>query len=395
VAEPTASRLTSIDALRGAVMIIMALDHVRDFFHADAMVFRPEDLARTTAPLFFTRWITHFCAPVFFFVAGLGAFLWRSKEGRTTAALSRYLWTRGVWLVVLELTVLRFAFFFSLSEGPLLLTVLWALGLSMLVLALLCRVPIRMLALISLGTIALHNLLDPISARSLGSAAFVWNILHQPGLFFVSGVAVVVAYPLVPWVAVMIAGYCFGAFYTSAPQPGRQRVMLQSGAAATLMFVVLRGINVYGDPAPWSTAVPDAALLSFLNTTKYPPSLLFLLMTLGPALACLSWLDRLELSTGHPVVVIGRVPLFFFLAHFLLAHLLAVPFAWLRYGEIAFLARPMPSMGGAAELYPPGFGYNLAVVYLVWPAVVALTYPLCRWLARVKERRRDWWLAYL
>ena len=194
-------------------MIIMALDHVRDFFHADAMVFRPDDLTRTYPALFFTRWITHFCAPVFFFLAGAGASLWVAREGRTTAMLSRYLWTRGLWLIVLELTVLRFGFFLSLTEGPLLLTVLWALGLSMIGLALLCRLPVRVLAPLSLAVIALHNLLDPIRARQLGPLAFVWNILHQPGAFLVGGTPVIVAYPLVPWVAVMAAGYCFASCY--------------------------------------------------------------------------------------------------------------------------------------------------------------------------------------
>ena len=198
-------------------MIIMALDHVRDFFHADAMVFRPEDLTRTYAALFFTRWITHFCAPVFFFLAGAGACLWVAREGRTTAALSRYLWTRGLWLIVLELTVLRFGFFLSLTEGPWLLTVLWALGLSMIGLALLCRLPVRVLAPLSLAVIALHNLLDPITARQLGPLAFVWNILHQPGAFLVGGTPVIVAYPLVPWVAVMAAGYCFASCYSRGP----------------------------------------------------------------------------------------------------------------------------------------------------------------------------------
>ena len=367
------------------------------------------------AALFFTRWITHFCAPVFFFLAGAGAYLWVAREGRTTAALSRYLWTRGLWLIVLELTVLRFGFFFSLTEGPWLLTVLWALGLSMIGLALLCHVPVRVLAALSLAVIALHDLLDPITARQLGPLAFVWNILHQPGAFFVGGTPVIVAYPLVPWVAVMAAGYCFASCYLrTAPRPDSPsagcrlpvaRSVLPSafsavplvswGAFLTIAFVVLRALNAYGDPSPWSTAIPGTGLLSFLNTTKYPPSLLFLLMTTGPALLALAWLSRRPLRISNPLVVIGRVPLFFFLVHFLLAHALAIPFALARYGRVDFLAHPMPSMGGAAAIYPPGFGYDLATVYGVWILVVLLTYPLCVWFAGLKARRRDWWLGYL
>jgi uncharacterized membrane protein len=396
-ATPTArSRLTSLDALRGIVMIVMALDHVRDFFHADAMVFRPEDLARSNAVLFFTRWITHFCAPVFFFLAGAGASLWAAREGRTTAALSRYLAARGLWLIVLELTVLRFGFFFSLTGGPWLLTVLWALGLSMIGLALVCRMPVRVLAALSLAVIALHNLLDSITARQLGPLAFVWNILHQPGAFVVGATPVIVAYPLVPWVAVMVAGYCFASCYLRAvPAAGSVLPLLRWGVFLTVAFLVLRALDVYGDPFPWSAAIPGTGLLSFLNTTKYPPSLLFLLMTLGPSLLALAWLSGRPLRASNPVVVIGRVPLFFFLVHFLLAHALAVPFALMKYGRAEFLAHPMPSMGGSAELYPPGFGYSLATVYGVWILVVLLTYPLCAWFARMKERRRDWWLGYL
>jgi uncharacterized membrane protein len=401
VPSRTTSRLSAIDALRGVVLAVMALDHVRDFFHAEAMVFRPEELTRTTAALFLTRWITHFCAPVFFFLAGASAFLWMSREGRTVAALSRYLWTRGLWLIVLELTALRFGFFFSLRNGPLLLTVLWALGLSMIALSVLCRLPVRRLALLSGLVIALHNLLDPIEARQLGALAFAWNVLHQPGVFFAFGMPVVVAYPLIPWLAVMSAGYAFAAWYLPRTDAStdlgaiRRVPAWRWGAALTLAFVVLRAINLYGDPARWSTAVPNTAVLSFLNTTKYPPSLLFVLMTLGPALMVLAWLQRRQPSPDHPIVVIGRVPLFFFLVHFLLAHALAIPFALITYGRAGFLMQPMPSMGGAADLYPPGFGYSLPTVYLVWMTVLALTYPLCAWFSRLKQRRRDWWLAYL
>jgi uncharacterized membrane protein len=388
------SRLSSIDALRGLIMAIMALDHVRDFFHAGAMTFPPEDLTKTTAALFFTRWITHICAPVFMFTTGVGAFLWGAKPGRTPSDLSRFLVTRGLWLMFLELTVLRFAYFFSLTSGPWLLSILWAIGGSMVALGVLARLPIRILAPLSLIVIASHNLTDGIGAEAFGAFAPLWNLLHRPGGFAIWGTVFVVAYPFVPWFAVMAAGYCFGGVL-SLQADRRQTIMRNSGLGLIAAFVILRGLNVYGDPQPWSNRIPDMVFLSFLRTTKYPPSVLFLLMTLGPALVLLSWFDRREWRADHPLLVLGRVPLFFFLLHFSLAHLLAFPLAFLRYSEAAFLLKPMPSLGGALDAYPPGFGYSLPAVYGIWLLVLALSYPLCRWFADVKQRRSDWWLSYL
>ncbi|RPI27872.1 MAG: DUF1624 domain-containing protein, partial [Acidobacteria bacterium] len=266
-------RIRSVDALRGIVMIIMALDHVRDFFHADAMLFQPEDLVRTNSALFFTRWITHFCAPVFFFTAGMGAYFWLTKPGRTVNGLSRFLWTRGLWLMLLELTVVRFAFFFSLTSGPLLLTVLWGLGMSMVAMAVLCcRVPIRWLAPLSVAVIALHNTADRINPADPGVFAFVWNVLHRVGVFVAGGIPIIVTYPLIPWFAVMSAGYCFAPLLLLEPER-RRRIVLSIGTAVTVAFVAVRALNLYGDPAPWTTAIPDKTILSFLRTTKYPPSL--------------------------------------------------------------------------------------------------------------------------
>ncbi len=200
-------------------------------------------------------------------------------------------------------------------------------------------------------------------------------------------------YPLIPWFAVMSAGYCFAPLLLLEPER-RRRVVLWIGTAATVAFVAVRALNLYGDPAPWTTAIPDKTILSFLRTTKYPPSLLFLLMTLGPAIALLSWLDRLPLPRTNPLVVIGRVPLFFFLVHLLLGHALTLPFAFVRYGEVRFLLQPLPSLGGSRPLYPVDFGYDLVTVYIVWLLVVALVYPLCLWFGRMKERRTDSWLSY-
>ena len=274
------------------------------------------------------------------------------------------------------------------------LSILWALGWSMVALGFLVHIPVRTLAVLSIGVVVLHNLADPVRASQFGAAAPVWNILHQPGVFRVDGALVVAAYPLVPWFAVMALGFCFGGVVTL--DPARRRWwMLRIGLGLTLAFLVIRGINIYGDPNPWSTKIPGMTVLSFLRCTKYPPSLDFLLMTLGPALLLMAWLDRLTLTKTNPLLVFGRVPLFYFLVHFFVIHLLTIPFALVRYGHAAFLLNPLPSIGGQAKLYPPDFGYSLAVVYAVWIGVVALLYPLCLWFSRVKERRDDWWLSYL
>lgn len=396
-AAAPAERLETIDAVRGAVMILMALDHVRDFIHEGAMSRSPTDLVTTTPLLFFTRWITHVCAPTFMFTAGLGAFLWL-RRGRTRQALSIWLLTRGLWLIVLELTVMRLAYNFTFSSRyPVLLLVLWALGVCMVSLAALVWLPVGVLAAMSLLVILLHNTLDPVDPATFGSAAPLWNLLHQPGAFPVGGMLVVVGYPLVPWIAVMALGFCCGTVFLLGRETRRRRLMI-AGAAATLGFVVLRMANGYGDPVPWTVQPsPVYTALSFFNTTKYPPSLLFLLMTLGPCLLALGWLDRPSLRATNPLVSIGRVPLFYFVLHFYAAHAVAVLLALFTYGgdALRFVFHPPPSMGGPPELFPPSFGYGLGVTYLVWLAIVLALYPVCRWFMQLRARRRDWWLSYL
>lgn len=379
-------------------MIIMALDHIREFFHSGALAFSPEDLSKTTAAIFLTRWITHFCAPVFMFTAGLGAFLWaqrRDSGGHNKAALARFLLLRGLWLVFLELTVARFALYFNFNYSMIVLIVLWALGCSMIVLAALVYLPIGALAAISIAMIALHNLLDGITAAQFGSAGWIWNVLHQPGVFPFAGHQILLAYPLVPWAGVMAAGYCFGRVFLLEPDR-RQRVLVRLGLGVTAAFFVIRAWNVYGDPAPWSIQrSPVFTVLSFLRCSKYPPSLDFLLMTLGPAVAVMGWLERVRLSAANPLLVFGRVPLFYYVIHLYAIHGIAMLMAWMRYGTAAFLLNPPPGMGGQRQAFPPDYGYPLWVCYAVWLVVVMLVYPLCRWFAELKQRRRDWWLSYL
>lgn len=379
-------------------MIIMALDHVRDFVHRGAMSQSPTDLTTTTPLLFLTRWITHFCAPVFMLTAGMGAYFYWKRGERTRSELSRFLVTRGLWLIVLELTVMQLTYNFNLSStNPIFLIVLYVLGACMIVLAGLIWLPMPILAALGVATIALHNLADGIRAQSLGSWSTMWILLHQVGAFPFAGRVWIAAYSLVPWFAVMALGFCLGPLF-SIDAARRRRLLQWLGVAMTIAFVVIRSVNVYGDPVRWasqSRAVFTA--LSFLNTTKYPPSLLFLLMTLGPALVMLSWLDRRPFSRTNPMVVFGRVPLFYFVLHFLAAHIAIVLLATAKYGTpaLTFMFQPVPSMGGPAKAFPPDFGFDLWAAYAVWISVVVVMYPLCRWFASMKERNRSWWISYL
>jgi uncharacterized membrane protein len=375
----------------------MALDHVRDYTSFAAMNFSPTDLSRTTAALFCTRWVTHICAPVFAFTAGVGAFFWY-HHSRSKAQLSRFLITRGLWLMLLEVTVLRFIYLFQLPwRGNLIiLTVFWMLGLSMVVLAALIHLPPKILAPLSLIVMAAHNLADSIDPARFGRFAPLWNIFHKLGVFPFLGANILVAYPLIPWVAVMATGFCFGTVLLWEG-PRRQKFLLGLGVALFISFVLLRAWNHYGDPAPWSHQPSGLfTILSFLNATKYPPSLVFLLMTLGTALVALAFLERCNFSSSHPVMVFGRVPFFFFLFHFAVAHLLAVALFALRYGPQRFLLLPPPSIGSPRELFPPNYGFSLPVVYLCWLTVLVIAYPFCRRYADLKASRRDLsWLSYL
>jgi uncharacterized membrane protein len=384
-------RVESVDVVRGIIMIIMALDHVRDFFGSLAV--NPTDLATTTAPLFFTRWITHICAPVFFLLTGTGAYL--GLRRRTRGELSRFLLTRGLWLIVLEIVVVRFVMQFNFDYRVTVLTVLWALGWSMVALSALVYLPTRTVTAIGVVMIATHNLFDPITAASLGPLGPLWSILHAPGIIL-SGPDHVVfeAYPLVPWIGVAAVGYGLGMIYDWDAER-RRALLVRLGIGLAAAFVIVRTMNVYGDPVPWSAQQsPLVTALSFLNTTKYPPSLLFLLMTLGPAFLLLRWVDARTPAFLRPAHVIGRVPLFYFIVHFFVIHVLAVIVCYLRFGD----ARPMfesPTLGQFPITQPPGWPSSLPVVYLIWVGVVVAMYPLCRWFAGVKQRRAESWLSYL
>jgi uncharacterized membrane protein len=391
--EAAPSRLASVDLLRGLVMVLMALDHTRDFF--TNAFFNPLDLAYTTPALFFTRWITHFCAPVFVLLAGAGAYLYGARE-RTNAEVARFLFTRGLFLVILEFTFVHFGWFFSFDYHFLLAQVIWMIGWSMVGLAGLVTLRVPMWAMVVFGIlmIAGHNLLDHLSANEFGSLRWIWIILHQPDdIEFAPGQRMLAFYPLVPWIGVMAVGYALGSLLLYSPST-RQKWLLGLGFAVTLAFILLRWINIYGDPQlwrPYSSVL--LTFLSFINTDKYPPSLLFLLMTLGPALLLLTVFDRV--NTGNPLIrvltVFGRVPLFYYVLHLIVIHAVAIVFSYIRYGEASWLFGTdwMFRLG-----LPADYGYELPVVYLVWISIVIILYPACRWFARFKQNWYAWWLSY-
>ena len=379
-------RLESIDVVRGFIMILMALDHVRDFFGNSGL--NPTDPATTTAPLFFTRWITHFCAPVFFLLTGTGAYL--SLRKKSKSELSGFLFTRGLWLIFLEVTVVRcLGWEFNFDYHLLILMVLWALGWAMIVLSVLVYLPAWAVTTFGIVMIASHNLFD-----SVGSSSVIWSILHvQAPVFSNPSHMILIGYPLIPWVGVIAAGYGLGQIY-SWPSERRRQFLLPLGAGLSAAFVVLRAVNIYGDPSRWATQKSAAAtMLSFLNTTKYPPSLLYLLMTLGPTLLFLWAVDGGTPLWLRPALVFGKVPMFYYLLHIPLIHLLAMATCYARYGHVhwMFESARFPNF---PITKPPDWGYSLPIIYLVWIIVVVTLYPLCRWFAGVRQRRRDFWLSY-
>ncbi len=384
---PNRSRIESVDVVRGVIMILMALDHTRDFFGIPGQ--NPTDLATTTPALFFTRWITHFCAPVFFLLTGTGAYL--SLRRKSPSELSRFLFTRGLWLIFLEVVILRcFAYQFNFDYRVTMLLVIWALGWAMITLSLLVRFPPVVATAFGVVLITGHNLLDGVRSTNP-----LWAIFHSPGFVLNTPDHIVfAAYPLIPWIGVTAVGYALGQVY-SWDADRRRAFLLRLGVALSVAFLVIRGINFYGDPSRWMhQKMALFTVLSFLNTTKYPPSLLFLLMTLGPALVFLSAVDRGTARLLRPALVIGKVPLFYYALHFALIHVLAVMTCYARYGSAHWMFES-PDLGHYPFSPPPGWGYSLPIVYMVWLLVVVTMYPLCRWFAALKQRRSDPWLSYL
>ncbi|HET6272874.1 MAG TPA: heparan-alpha-glucosaminide N-acetyltransferase domain-containing protein [Bacteroidota bacterium] len=381
-------RLGSVDLLRGMVMALMALDHVRDYF-TDAR-FYPLDLTQTNILLYMTRWITHFCAPAFVFLAGTGAFLSLTR-GKTIPELSRFLFTRGLWLVFIELTVVRFGWLFNIDYTLAIGQVIWAIGWSMVALAVLIRFPVKVATIFGLLMIALHNLFDDVTPDQLGIFGWPWQILHAGGpINYMQGYSFLVAYPLIPWIGVMAVGYGFGTILIKEAS-ARRKTLLRLGLAITAGFILIRATNLYGDPNQWSQQKDVVfTAFDFINCEKYPPSLLYLMITLGPAIAVLPLLERARGWMAQFFIVFGRVPMFFYIIHIPLIHGLALLAAYLTGYDTGFMFGNVPPWE-----WPPGYGFGLPVVYVVWGGVVLALYPVCKWFAEVKKRRKDVWLSYL
>ena len=386
-----AGRLDSVDALRGGVMALMALDHARDFFHAGALHgVDPLDPATTTPALFLTRWITHFCAPVFVLLAGSGVYL-SAARGRPKAELSRFLLTRGAWLILLELTFVQWAgWSWRVDPKVHFALVLWAIGWSMIGLAGLIHLPLRWVAATGAALCVAHNAFDGVKAADLGAIGPVWQVLHEGGeVRLGGGHRLLAGYPLIPWVGVMALGYALGVWLVAPPEVRRRR-LAAAGAGMVVSFLVLRAAGQYGDPNPW---IPGAGPLEttyrFLSCAKYPPSLCYLLMTLGPALLLLAWWDSRQPPWSAPLIILGRAPMFFYLLHLPLLHSLSLGLS-LALGVRAEWLFGFP--GGPA---PSDAGTGLAGVYLAWLLSLALLLPACGWFGRLKQRHRSRWMSYL
>jgi uncharacterized membrane protein len=393
--KPTGSyRIESIDLLRGLIMIVMALDHVRDYFHAGAFTTDPLDLATTTPVLYFTRFITHYCAPLFMFLSGTSAALVGQRKGK--AYLTRFLITRGLWLIFMELTVVCFGWFFNPAFTTQLLGVIWALGWSMIFLAGFIHLPKWLTLTLCLAMVLGHNLLDGVQVTSSTAASFGWSVLHQFNFFQFGPFNVLAAYPLIPWIGVMALGYCLGSVYKKdADAQKRKRFLLSLGIASVVLFIVLRYANIYGDPSKWTEQRSGIyTFLSFLKVSKYPPSLLYLLVTIGPGLIFLALSENLKNGIARRIQTIGRVPMFYYLVHIYIIHICALIAAvvsgrsWTDMVSFSTWISEEPKL--------KGYGFSLGVTYIVWAALIVVLYLLCKRYDRYKSSHREkWWLSYL
>jgi uncharacterized membrane protein len=383
-------RISSIDLVKGLAMLIMALDHVRDFVHAPAFLFDPADPTQTTLAIFFTRWVTHFCAPAFSFLAGMSAYMVGKRKPKNE--LSVFLLKRGIWLIFIEFTIVGFAWFFDLGFGTFLFGVIWSLGISMIALAGLVYLTRKFILIFSLILIFGHNLLDGFHLDD----SIWWALVHQRNTFFVlDSFLLLIGYTIIPWIGVMSLGYCFGDFYNkSVDSTKRKQTFNVIGILGILLFFILRWTNFYGEPKVFEQlGTLSMSLISFFNPTKYPPSLLYLLMTLGGTLLLLANSEKWKGKVVDFICTFGRVPFFYYILHLYLIHLIAMLLATLSgYGwkknMILVVLRGF-------ENPIPGYGFPLWVVYAVWISVILILYPLCKRFDRYKQGNKDkWWLSY-
>lgn len=384
-------RINSIDMLRGLVMVIMALDHVRDYFHDQAFQFDPLDLSKTYPALFFTRWITHFCAPVFVFLSGTSA--WLSGRNKSKGELSRFLFTRGLWLIFLELTLINFGWFFNPHLPVLLFGVIWAIGFSMVVLAGLIFLPMQAILAISAIIVFGHNFTDGVTFEKGTISEIIWSAMHTGGYYKLGSRVVMLFYPALPWVGIMGLGYCLGPVFTWTPEK-RHRFLLIAGSVSILLFVLLRWFTNLGEPDAIDNETTGIyKLLSFINTSKYPPSLLYTLMTLGPALLFMRLAENGLKRGMKRITVIGRVPMFYYLLHIFFIHILAMFAAWASGYHLSDMV-----LTTWVDFQPElkGFGFPLWLVYIIWISIVLMLYPFCkRYNIYRSSHKEKWWLSYL
>jgi uncharacterized membrane protein len=387
-------RINSIDLLRGLVMIIMALDHTRDLFHKEAFTGDPLDLNTTTPFLYFTRWITHFCAPTFVFLSGVSA--WLQSGRKTKKELSRFLITRGLWLVFAELFIITLGITADIYYSIFVLQTIWAIGVSMIILGLFIWLPFPAILITGLVIVLGHNSLDFAEAANKGNVSLFWNFLHLPTVRSLGGGhAVGIFYPFLPWTGLMMLGYCCGKIFTTIEPPRRNKILLWMGIGSLLLFILLRAIDVYGDPSHWHTQKNGVfTFLSFMNVTKYPPSLLYMCATLGWSLIFLAMVKNSNGPLSKIISVYGRVPFFYYILHFYILHIVAI-ILWIARGHT--MAEGMKGLPNFPFRFAmPGEGYSLWVVYGVWIGVVILLYPLCKWYDKYKSNHKEkWWLSYL
>ncbi|MFY7839765.1 MAG: DUF1624 domain-containing protein [Lacibacter sp.] len=387
-------RIASIDLLRGLVMIIMALDHTRDFFHTAAFTDDPLNLATTTPLLYFTRWITHFCAPTFVFLSGMSA--WLQQQRKTTKELSWFLITRGLWLIIVELFIVSLGITGDITYSIFILQTIWSIGISMVLLGFVIHLPFKLILLIGAVIVLGHNSLDFAEAARKGSVPVWWNFLHVPGIFPIGGDRFIgVFYPFLPWTGLMIVGYCFGKYYTMQNEKERNKKLVWISLSLLFTFIVLRFLNIYGDPIIWTKQdTTIKTLYAFMNVQKYPPSLLYMCATIGGALLFLSCIKSTTNKLSKIIIVYGRVPFFYYILHFYLLNLIHIVLYLGRGHTIAEGMKGLPNL--PIKFTVPGEGYSLGIVYLIWIAVVIALYPLCKWYDGYKTNHKEKkWLSYL
>ena len=387
------NRIESIDFLRGLVMIIMALDHVRDYFFFGSFTSNPTDLATTTPLLFYTRIITHYCAPVFILLTGTSAYLYGAKKNKRD--LSKFLFTRGVWLIFLELVVNNFVWYFDPSYSLIVLQVIWAIGFGMLFLSGIIYLSNKIICLIGLAIICLHNLFDVFVFEGQSLDAIVWYFLHQQAIIEISDhTSLIFGYPIIPWIGLMAIGYILGSLYTDYQAKERKALLMKYSLYSIGAFLILRLTNFYGEPNPF--IIQDSitySIMSFFNTTKYPPSLLYILMTIGPSLLLLSVIEKYKNKVTDFFVVFGRVPLFYYFIHILIIHMLAIILLVVTNKDYSIMFNMTPFLQNQDQFIE--YGHPLWVVYVVWFTVILILYPLCYKYMKYKSNSKKWWLSYL